>query len=323
MRLSPALVLMFGATALVQDPPPAVESHAPGRQVDRGGEAQSPRPAEGGQRADPDFDARVARPAYADDRHPSLLFDEAHFNFHTADGRFKGFCDLAKNDGYRVTPNREPFSALRLARFDLLVIANALGARGMTNPDAGRPAFAETECDAVRDWVEAGGSLLLITDLPPFGAAAEVLARRFGVDSSKGIADDPANRAQRGLGFARADGQIGNHPITRGRDESERVDQVLTFAGQSLQGPPWGVPLLIFAETAFDISEAGRTSAAGRAQGIAFVWGKGRVAMMGEAAQLSAQVMGQPPTPLGMNVPGSDNRKLALNTLHWLTGRID
>jgi hypothetical protein len=44
---------------------------------------------------------------------------------------------------------------------------------------------------------------------------------------------------------------------------------------------------------------------------------------MGEAGQLSAQVTGIQPSPMGMNMPGCDNRKLALNTLHWLSRLID
>jgi hypothetical protein len=40
------------------------------------------------------------------------------------------------------------------------------------------------------------------------------------------------------------------------------------------------------------------------------------------SSDLSAQVYGDPPVPMGMNVPG-DNRKLALNIVHWLSGLID
>jgi hypothetical protein len=277
----------------------------------------------GGQRADPNFDTKVARPAYTGDRHPSVLFDEAHHNFHTTGGRYKVFADLMTSDGYKVTPNRELFTPSRLAGFEILVIANALGAEGMGHPDAAKSAFSEAECDAVRDWVDSGGSLLLITDHQPFGDSADALAKRFGVDMSKGVTNDPVNNAERGLLFARAKGLIGDHAITRGRDESERVDRVLTFTGQSLKGPPGSVAILKFADSAVDHIDDKQVSAAGRAQGIAFVLSKGRVVVMGEAAQLSAQVFGLPPIPMGMNVPGCDNRRMALNTMHWLSKLID
>ena len=78
------------------------------------------------QQADPEFDASVARPAYKDDG-PRVMFDEAHHNFHTTDGRYKPFVDLLLNDGYNVVRNRQPFVKARLSTFKILVIANALG----------------------------------------------------------------------------------------------------------------------------------------------------------------------------------------------------
>ncbi len=312
--------------------------------------------------ADPNFDARVARPAYTE-RHPKILFDEAHFNFDTTTGRFKPFTDLIANDGYQVTPNKEKFSKKTLAGYDALVIANALGARGQMSPAAGQPAFTEEECDAVRDWVQEGGALLLIADHAPFGAAAENLARRFGVDMSKGYTADPANHdAESGnhalLLFTRENGLLADHPITRGRNEGERIGRVMTFSGQSLKGPESSAALLKLADTAVDtpppseadiqaaiararaegggavqlrMSAEKTTSAAGRAQGLAFPFGKGRVVVLGEAAMLSAQVvqgeparrMGKETIQMGMNRPGIDNRQLTLNILHWLSKLID
>jgi hypothetical protein len=58
--------------------------------------------------ADPNFDSSVAHPAYTAVA-PTVLFDEAHLNFHTTQGRYKPFVDLISNDGYRVTPNRQSF----------------------------------------------------------------------------------------------------------------------------------------------------------------------------------------------------------------------
>ena len=59
-------------------------------------------------------------------------------------------------------------------------------------------------------------------------------------------------------------------------------------------------------------------SAAGRAQGIALNFGKGRAVFLGEAAMLSAQA-GPNQMKFGMNYPGIDNRQLALNIVHWLS----
>jgi hypothetical protein len=314
---------------------------------------------------DPTFDAKVAQPAYTK-THPKILFDEAHNNFHTSTGRYKPFADLITNDGYSITPGGEKFSRKTLEGFDVLIIVNALGAERQNLPEASQPAFTETECDAVRDWVKTGGSLLLVADHAPFGAAAEIMAQRFNVEMSKGHTSDPDNHdSETGnmsfLAFTRANNLLLGHAITDGRGQTERINKVISFTGQSLKGPAGSVPFLRLSDSALDLnrqareatadtkpidrlpdgrplppgvtarasSGAGvpRTSAAGRAQALAFEFGKGRVVVLGEAAMLSAQVvkgpaaqlMGREEFQIGMNRPGIDNRQLGLNIMHWLS----
>ncbi|HYO98707.1 MAG TPA: hypothetical protein VER76_00665, partial [Pyrinomonadaceae bacterium] len=237
--------------------------------------------------ADPNFDAKVARPAHTK-KHPKVLFDEAHNNFHTATGRYQPFADLITSDGYHITPNSKPFTAETLKPFDILIISNALGAPQMNAPEASNSPFTDAECDAVRDWVRAGGALLFIADHTPMGAAAEKLAQRFGVGMSKAYTLDEANTppADNNPGFivySRENKLLGDHAITRGRDGSERVNRVMTFTGQSLKGPEGSVAFMKLADTAKDAmpGAAEQASAAGRAQGLAFTLGRGRVVVMG------------------------------------------
>ena len=275
--------------------------------------------------ADPNFDTKVARPAHTK-RHPQVLFDEAHNNFHTADGRYKPFADLIRNDGYVITPNKQPFTPSSLKPFQILVISNALGAPQMNAPDAAKPAFTDAECDAVRDWVRGGGALLFIADHAPMGSAAETLAARFNVGMSKAFTLDNSNTPPEDnnpgfIVYTRDNKLLGDHPITRGRDATERVSRVIAFTGQSLKGPEGSVAFMKLADTAKDalpgVTE--QVSAAGRAQGLAFAYGRGRVVVMGEAGMLSAQLAGPDKRPFGMNRPGLDNRQLALNIMRWLS----
>src|SRR6185503_16237720 len=136
------------------------------------------------QQADPEFKTSVENPAYKREG-PRVMFDEAHHNFHTTEGRYKPFCDLMFNDGYRVIRNRQPFTKQRLDTFKILVIANALGAEEDDDAGADDSAFTADEITVVHDWVKDGGSLLLIADHAPFGGAASALANKFGVDMSK------------------------------------------------------------------------------------------------------------------------------------------
>ena len=269
------------------------------------------------QQVDPNFDTRVAQPAYTRKK-PRVLFDEAHNNIHTTSGLYKPFAELISNDGYAIVPNKEKFQQGTLAGFDVLVIANAAGPRGKR----ATPAFSDEECDAVRDWVRGGGSLLFIADHAPMGAAAEILAKRFAVDMSKGYTDDPSSqdKAVGDILFSRENKLLADHPITRGRNARERVSRVVTFTGQSLQGPEGSIALLKLPATAVDTFPPNKTtqSAAGRVQGLALKFGKGRVVVLGEAGMLSAQIDNQGRV-FGMNYPNTDNRQLALNLMHWLS----
>jgi hypothetical protein len=276
------------------------------------------------QMADAEFSVAIENPAYSRNG-PRLLFDEAHNNFHTADGRYKPFADLVMNDGYRLVRNRKPFTKESLSSFKILVIANALGAEEMDDEGADRSAFTDEECAAVREWVKDGGGLLLIADHAPFGGAAQTLAKVFGVEMSNSFTHDEAN-APKGestfLIYSRENKLLGEHPINEGRDSAERINKVMTFTGQSLKGPAESVALLKLSDSAKDVSDReAKTSisAAGRAQSVALKFGKGRVVVQGEAAMLSAQVAGPEKFKMGMNVEGTDDKQFALNIVHWLS----
>ncbi len=210
----------------------------------------------GQQIADPNFNPKIARPAYTKNR-PKVLFDEAHNNFHTTTGRYKPFADLIAGDGYAVVVNKEKFQKKLLDGYDVLIIANALGVAAANSPEAANPAFTEEECDAVRDWVRGGGALLLVADHAPFGAAAENLARRFGVEMSNAHTSDAANfdtesKNQTFLLFTRENGLLASHPITEGRNASERINRIMTFTGQSLKSSTDSAILLKLSDTAMN-----------------------------------------------------------------------
>src|SRR4051812_18027906 len=180
--------------------------------------------------ADPNFSTRVDSPAYTS-KHPLVRIDEAHNNFHTADGRYRPFAELLRGDGYRVEAGKQTFD--KVIDADVLVVSNA---RGTAKPED--PAFTAAECNAVYEWVRRGGSLLLIADHAPFGGAAANLGERFGIGMGKGFAMDvdQANilDGPTSLLYSDANKLIGDHAILRGRNDRERVHKIVAFTGQSL-----------------------------------------------------------------------------------------
>jgi hypothetical protein len=303
---------------------------------------------------DTTFVPKVARPAFTD-RHPVVMIDAAHLNYFAMDGLYRGFAALLSQDGLRVIPGVQPFSPRLLEACQVLVVADALGAMDPYGAAGRASAFRASECDAVRDWVREGGSLLFVADHAPFASAMDSLAVRFGVDLGKSYTVD-TRRVDPETGnigcilFTRDLGLLGDHPITRGRDRSERIDRVATFTGQSLMGPPGSKGLLVLSPSAADlpftpdarreatpearrradttsvVKTPGAVTAVGRFQGVAFGFGRGRVVVLGEAAMFAsqfvlgvdAQRMGKDRLSIGLNRPDLDNQQFALNVVRWL-----
>lgn len=279
-----------------------------------------------GQRVDPDYRPAVAGPRWAA-AHPSVCFDEGHWNALTAGGRYRPLADLLRADGYEVRRHRGRFTPRSLAGCRILVLANAAGGdRYKIGPinlpikrggERGDPAFTAAEVALLRSWVARGGALLLVADHAPFGGASRALAAAFGVGMGGGFVEvPPGSPVQSGPGelqFTRANGLLGPHPITEG------LSRVVTFTGQSLTGA--GEPLLLLPRDAIEYVPPGPTlrpvPAGGHRQAVALPFGSGRVAVLGEAAMITAQIVDDG-AAMGMNVPGNDNASFARNLFHWL-----
>lgn len=285
-----------------------------------------------GARPDLKFDVSVASPAYTTDP-PRILFDEGHHNAHRMDGKYAPFAKLMINDGYVLSHYKGTFTPDGLREGDVLVIVNASGGSnpqvfGFNLPflrkgERDGPAFTPDEIQVVSDWVRGGGSLLLIADHYPFGVAAAQLASAFGVTMHGGyveIANQYKEQPEPGtIEFMRSNGLLFENVITDGRSLPEKVNRVVTFTGQSLDGPPDAIALLTLPVSAREFVPPPPNfteQAAGDSQGLAFEFGQGRVVVLGEAGAWTAQI--ENGKPFGMN-SDKENKQFALNVMHWLT----
>jgi hypothetical protein len=271
----------------------------------------------------------VPRPAYELGKGPRVAIDEAHHNFHTAEGRYRPFAELLRRDGYRVNGLRRSLSADSLKGVEVLVIANALNARNARDWSPPNPsALTKDEITALHTWVEKGGSLFLIADHMPFPGAAGDLARAFGVEFRNGHAQ--AGHWARGGPEAFEYGTgLKESAVTRGREGDKKVTRITTFTGSAFKPPEGATPVLVFGAGSESFerkdgggarAEARRVPIEGWCQGAVMKVGDGRVAVFGEAAMFSAQLGGPKGQPMGMNAPGAEqNYQLLLNVMHWLT----
>jgi hypothetical protein len=282
----------------------------------------------------PDFDFKppIAQPAYPSTKGPVVLMDEAHANTQKVIGPYLSFANLLFRDGYNIKSLTTKFTRESLGAARILVIANATAQRvqaGFAPPS--NSAFTDDEIIAVRDWVRQGGSLLLIVDHMPAPAANQKLAGIFGIEFHNGYAIEAGEESQE-MNFKLSDGGLRDHPILRGRNVEEVVTSVTTFTGSAFRLVAPGDPLLVLGKSVESFAPAvegaflpntPRTPVGGWLQGATLRYGKGRIAVFGEANMFSAEISGLGKKPMGMNQPGaSRNPQFLLNVIHWLSGLL-
>ena len=138
---------------------------------------------------------------------------------------------------------------------------------------------------------------------------------------------------ERPLVFQRADGTLTDHPITNGRNPSEKIRSVATFAGSAFRADPGFEPLMIFSSgrRSWMPKEYWKfppgtpnISVAGWFQGGVSKFGEGKIAFFSEAAMFTAQIFDQGRIRAGMNHPlGKDNAQFLLNVMHWLSDLLE
>lgn len=175
--------------------------------------------------------------------------------------------------------------------------------------------------EVVASWVEHGGSFLFIFDHYPIAAAAEVLANRFGAQVELGLATDDLHDLEPPgckcpgwtIEYSRKNGLLRQHPISEGRNPSERLNRVVTFGGSSLSAPDPKDEFLKLAVSARNVRYmrgAPDGAKVRTAQGAAFHFGRGRVVMLADANTVAVQVahFGSKAAPLriGMGYDGAD-----------------
>lgn len=276
--------------------------------------------------ADLDYTPPISNPAYARNGGPVVRIDEAHHNYHTLDGRYAAFAELLRRDGFRLEASKSEFSVATLAGASIMVIANAEAAQSGKEFES---AFTNSEIAAISQWVEQGGALLIIADHPPFSNSAAALAKAFGFEFEGGVAlnaPTPAGQFDPIVVFEAGKG-LTPSPLTSGHLAAEQVDSVMTFTGSAFRAPSAATSVLVFREGArsYAVGSNGpdftgpSTPIAGLSQGAILQFGKGRVAVFGEAAMFTAQ-RGPNRGPMGMNTPGAErNYQFVLNLMHWLS----
>ena len=173
------------------------------------------------------------------------------------------------------------------------------------------------------------GSLLVFSEHAPFDQAINPLLQRFGMSSSIGYVVD-SEHADRSFGkpgwivFSRENGLLNvEHPIIRGRNESEAIGSVVTFGGSSLSGEGY-TNLFRLSTTAKNETHPTGVGpiGMGTSQALAGNFGDGKIVAFGDSNGFTAMVFTEDDgstLSAGMNTDHYDWKQLVLNVLHSLS----
>lgn len=278
------------------------------------------------------FDAEIICPAYLKNKGPKIYLDEGHNNRHTLGGlgNFTAFKNVLMNDGYRVIPFIEQFTAKSLQNIRLLVIPLAQNELNLWprwyNPTYS--AFTHSEVIAIKKWVENGGSLFLIVDHHPFPGATKELVKVFGFELYNGHADDTIRYPSY---FHRVNGTLHDNVITNGRDINERIDSIITYSGSAIKIPEEASPIITFddgwlqwlPDTAWKYNNIEPESISGLAQGAFRNFRDGKIVVFGDGNMFSAQDASWGGKIGFIDPDAKYNYQLLLNIIHYLDGLLD
>jgi hypothetical protein len=280
------------------------------------------------QRPDTAFIYAIPTPEYSPGKGPLVAIDDAHHNFHTLEGGFAPFGKQLKTDGYNVQSYSMPLTTLNIGTGPrILVIAIALDASDTSDWIAPNPsAFSREEISKVQQWVRDGGRLLLIADHMPFAGAASELASAFGFRFLNGFAFT-GERSWPPSKFTSEEGTLRSSPVTEAGSMQSAVREVVTYTGSAFTIPDQAIPVLQFRPEHWSLQPdtawvfhpgTPRFQLENYCQGALMKYGKGKIAVFGEAAMFTAQIVNGS-FKVGINSPDApENARFLLNVIHWL-----
>lgn len=249
------------------------------------------------QRADDVIIPKIENPRFKEGKGARILIDQSHNNFHQLNGRFKPFADLMTNDGYQLDSIND---IKKLLKNDVLVISNPINQKNIRNwRQPIYNAFSEEDISYIKNWVKKGGKLLLIADHMPFSGAANKLANAFGFDFCDGFAYQAKENRNAPDVFSIQNNRFLNSVISDGT-LGEKIDNITTFTGSSFTIPRNAKGILKFKKGDYCLApeiawrfndDTPSTDLENSYQGAILEFGKGKIAVFGEAAMFTAQTI--------------------------------
>jgi hypothetical protein len=272
---------------------------------------------------------------------PVLAFDVGHNNSWIQD-ELEVLAEYFTTEGFVVRQHLGAFTRESLNDVHIIHISNAIAPENVNNWSLPTPsAFTSKEIDVLYDWVNDGGSLLMVIEHMPFGGSFEDLARAFDVEVSNGFAVDEhllsgysedviANAGY--LVSSRKEGTLVKHSILDGTEPFGQIEFLAADVGSAFRLTARAFSLITLGPTIISLepevswefdSLTDRRTVTGWSQAGVIEVGKGRVAILGDnflfivpAFLAPSHWESEKDAKFGIH-----NAQFTKNLLDWLSGR--
>lgn len=276
------------------------------------------------------FSFENTSPAWEQGQGPKVIIHRA-VSPYVQRGSFEPFKVLITTDGLTLNYLDAAIDKNALSNASILVIPNAYTNDYRQYSTLEAPSvYSDTEIALIKNWVEEGGSLLVLADHSPFAGGTIMLADAFGFSYMTGHTLNKAslsNRVNVNIDFSRDNGLLADHPITNGSTGRKKISHYYAFGGQaiivakdstSILTTPNHFETMLGFSAKNDFYSAPRLPTGGQSQGAAMEYGKGRLVIMGETGGFTAQII-EGRKPFGFENPEADeNKEFILATMRWL-----
>jgi hypothetical protein len=280
---------------------------------------------------DSPFDASISNPKYKKQKGPTILIDAGHHNFIVEMGLIKPFVDLSTNDGYQPIIDSGVFTPAYLSNYQMALITPAMPFKfGSKKEVTNEITYTADELTALKDWVNKGGALIMLSEHAPIDKSMTPLFNTFGIQLSIGAVFDSLNydtsiklaSAETMLIFNNSNGLLNSdHPVITGNNRKELVQNIETYTGSALTGAGYTNIFKLSTNAKIKKWNGSQPSGGGDSQCLVGRFGKGKVVALGDCNGFTAMYIntGGKKFSAGMQVETYDWRQFVLNTLHWLS----
>ncbi len=178
-----------------------------------------------------------------------VLFDEAHSeawsiradvaermqSTHPADASLADAASALERRDFEVAVNATaPIDAALLDGADVLVIAHPSDPRWESTTGEGEPRLSDAEIDAIADWVDAGGGLIVLgeTEQDKYGNNLNELLDRFGIEIENATVQDYENHRGDAPSWVLA--ELVESPTSTGADPLAGVSEACFYRAGTL-----------------------------------------------------------------------------------------